>query len=72
MMAMMVTMLSGRQHMTAIHIDLTRQIAEIWEYNSKGGSNANHAPWLSKEEGLELCVSRLSFLPCDCLFADEP
>ncbi|KAH9807160.1 hypothetical protein DFH28DRAFT_876722, partial [Melampsora americana] len=63
MMAMMVTVLAGRQHMTAIHSDLSRQIEEVREYASKGGGpTTTHAPWLSKEESLELrgCIRQMA------------
>ncbi|EGG08138.1 uncharacterized protein MELLADRAFT_84895 [Melampsora larici-populina 98AG31] len=65
LMALMLTVLAGRQHMTAIHEDLSRQILEVWDFAEKGVSTTTtNTPWLTKEQGLELrsCIRQMAHL----------
>jgi hypothetical protein len=56
-MASMSLALSNQQQMTAVHNDLTRQIAEVRDLVLKGATTSGGvAPWLSKEDTTELQV----------------
>ncbi|EGG04732.1 uncharacterized protein MELLADRAFT_88450 [Melampsora larici-populina 98AG31] len=54
-MATMALGLSNRQHMTAIHNDITSQISELRDHAATSAADsAVKAPWLNKEDAAEL------------------